>query len=52
MYEDKQEVRVEALKLALEQMRGQSLTNSTDEVVKAAEKFEKFILGEEKKPFG
>lgn len=47
MYEDKREVRIKALELAIEQMRGQSLENSTNKVVEGAEKFEKFILGGE-----
>ncbi len=47
MLENKEEVRIKALALALEQMRGQHLENSTDKVVECARKFEKFILGEE-----
>ncbi len=47
MYEDKKEVRVKALELALERLRG-TISSEASAVVKDAEKFEKFILGEEK----
>lgn len=47
MFEGKEEIRVKALELAIERAKG-IVEIDGDKVVENAERFEKFILGEEK----